>query len=73
MRSTSWMRVTTKRGHTPMLLTDNLTTWNIRGFNSPNKQKEAKSCCWRNKIGLLRLMETQVHGINYDKVTSNFT
>ena len=73
MRSTGWMRLITKRGHTPMLLMDNLTTWNIRGFNSPNKLKEVKSFCWRNKIGLLPLMETKVHDINYDKVASNFT
>lgn len=37
-----------------------LLTWNVRGYNAPNKQKEVKFICNEEKIRLLGLLETKV-------------
>lgn len=34
--------------------------WNVRGMNSPNKQKEIKLLCNAGNIGLVGLLETKV-------------
>lgn len=34
--------------------------WNIRGLNAPNKQREVKSLCRNEEVGLVGLLETKV-------------
>lgn len=35
---------------------DNLTYWNVRGMNTPNKQKEIKLLCNKENIGIVGLL-----------------
>jgi len=51
---------------------DNIISWNIRGLNAPNKQKDVLAFCRKNKVGLLGLVETKVRMSNYEKVAQNF-
>ncbi|KAJ8431013.1 hypothetical protein Cgig2_017191 [Carnegiea gigantea] len=50
---------------------DNIISWNMRGINGANKQKDVKAFCTRNKAGLICMMETKVKTRNFTKVARN--
>ncbi|KAJ8419453.1 hypothetical protein Cgig2_030899 [Carnegiea gigantea] len=50
---------------------DNLTSWNVRGLNWPNKQAEVKLFLQSNKVGLVGLLETKVKVKNIEKVAAS--
>jgi len=37
-----------------------LLSWNVRGLNGPNKQKEVKLLCNQEQVGLVGLLETKL-------------
>lgn len=43
-----------------MVLMDKVLVWNVRGLNSPSKQKEIKNFMVAKKISLCCLVETKV-------------
>jgi len=49
---------------------DNITSWNIRGLNGPNKQEDVKIFLNKTKIGLVGLVETKVKRENEEQVAS---
>jgi len=51
---------------------NNLVTWNIKGLNGLNKQRDLRTFGWKNKIGLAGLMETAVKSYNFGKVANSF-
>ncbi|XP_075080662.1 uncharacterized protein LOC142166136 [Nicotiana tabacum] len=38
----------------------NILSWNVRGLNGLNKQKEVKLICNENNVGLIGLLETKI-------------
>ncbi|XP_070015032.1 uncharacterized protein [Nicotiana sylvestris] len=38
----------------------NILSWNVRGLNTPNKQKETKLLCNDEKVGMIGLLETKI-------------
>lgn len=42
-----------------MVLMNNLSCWNVRGFNQPFKLQEMKDLFRENKIGLCGILETR--------------
>ena len=50
---------------------DNLSSWNIRGLNWPNKQEESKLFLHSNHIGLVDLLETKVKLHKVDKIAGS--
>lgn len=55
----------------PTQLMDNIIAWNVRGLNSPLKQKEVMSFLLKSKCGLVGLLETKVKPQNFSKVYTN--
>lgn len=49
-------------GGTPLTPMDKICIWNVRGLNSPRKQKEILRTFHENKIGLCGLIETKWKG-----------
>jgi len=47
---------------------DNIASWNVRGLNNPNKQKDAKLFLSKSKVGLMGLVETKVRKENEQEV-----
>nr|XP_009600461.1 uncharacterized protein LOC104095915 [Nicotiana tomentosiformis] len=43
----------------------NCLAWNVRGLNAPNKQREVKLLCYKERTGLIGLLETK---LKQDKV-----
>jgi len=39
---------------------DNIASWNMKGLNVPNKQQEVRDFYFRNKQGLIGLVEIKV-------------
>lgn len=39
---------------------DSLLSWNDRGLNAPNKQKEVKLLCNMENVSLVGLLETKI-------------
>lgn len=50
---------------------DNLIAWNVRGLNSPLKQKEVLAFLLKNKCGLVGLLETKIKPQNFAKLYSS--
>ncbi|XP_075104495.1 uncharacterized protein LOC142178570 [Nicotiana tabacum] len=48
-----------------------MLSWNVRGLNTPNKQKEVKLLCTNENICLVNLLETKVKTGNMEKVINN--
>ncbi|KAJ8419338.1 LOW QUALITY PROTEIN: hypothetical protein Cgig2_024013 [Carnegiea gigantea] len=48
-----------------------ITSWNRRGLNWPNKQKDVHSFLQYNKVGMIGLLETKVKENNVEKVAGN--
>lgn len=49
---------------------DNCPVWNIRGLNSPQKQKEIKGLLQEWKVGLVGLLETKIKSHNFSSIYS---
>jgi len=47
---------------------DNIVSWNIRGLNWPNKQKDVCSFLSINKVGMIGLLENNVKDKNVARV-----
>lgn len=39
---------------------NNMICWNIRGLSGPNKQNEVNILCNKERVGLIRLVETKI-------------
>lgn len=50
---------------------DNLAVWNVRGLNSPSKQREVLAYTIRNKIGLVGFVETKLKPNSFARFYSN--
>lgn len=50
---------------------DKVIAWNVRGLNSPTKQKEVLATMLKNKAGLVGLLETKIKPNNFAKAYSN--
>lgn len=50
---------------------DNMMSWNIRGLNTLNKQKEVRLLCSRENVGLVGLFETKIKMKNIKIVANN--
>lgn len=44
----------------------NLLSWNVRGLNAPNMQKEVKLLCNEEKVSLIGLLETKIKSGNIE-------
>lgn len=49
----------------------NIGEWNIKGLNSPLKQKEVRLFVSRNKLDFIAIVETRVRYNHLDKVSRN--
>lgn len=56
------------RARVILLLMDSCLVWNVRGLNSPQKQKDIRSLLLEWKVGLVCLVETKIKPSNFDKV-----
>jgi len=56
-----------KKGFPPMA---RICSWDIRGFNWPNKQEDVKLFLHEKNMGLVGLLETKVKEKNVDKISS---
>ncbi|KAJ8421596.1 LOW QUALITY PROTEIN: hypothetical protein Cgig2_020785 [Carnegiea gigantea] len=54
----------------PPLLMDRICSWNIRGLNWPNKQKDVKIFLQERNIGIIGLFETKVKEKNIEMVAT---
>jgi len=52
-------------------LMNNISSWNIRGLNWPNKQEEVKIFFHNNKVGLIGLFEIKVKEKNVEKIAGS--
>ncbi|KAH0696002.1 hypothetical protein KY289_013484 [Solanum tuberosum] len=52
----------------PILRIVNMLSWNVRGLNGPNKQKEVKLLCSEEHVGLVGLLETKIKSNKIDQV-----
>ena len=50
---------------------NNITSWNVRGLNSPNKQKDVKIFLHQQSIGLVGLLETKIKDKEVEQIASN--
>lgn len=50
---------------------DNLCVWNVRGINSPRKQKDVLRLLHENKVGLCGLVEKKIKIQNAGLVIQN--
>lgn len=47
-----------------------ILSWNVRGLNAPNKQKEIKLLCNEERVGLIGLLETKVKQNKVDQLAN---
>ena len=74
MTTTYWMcyRFCYNGRTCPLLpLMNQITSWNVRGLNWPNKQEDVKLFLHLNKIGLVVLLETKTKHQNMETIASN--
>lgn len=48
----------------------NILSWNVRGLNGPNKQREVQILCNNQKMNLIGLLETKIKRDNIDEIAS---
>lgn len=49
----------------------NLLSWNVRGPNTPTKQKEVKLLCNEEEVSLIGLLETKIKSGRIEKLAEN--
>ncbi|KAH0675380.1 hypothetical protein KY285_023181 [Solanum tuberosum] len=54
----------------PIMGMVNMLSWNVRGLNGPNKQKEVKLFCSEEHVGLVGLLETKIKSNKIDQVAA---
>lgn len=48
---------------------DSYLSWNARGLNVPNKKREVKFLCSKERVGLIGLLETKVKSNKLEQIT----
>ncbi|PHT68088.1 hypothetical protein T459_27575 [Capsicum annuum] len=54
-----------------VVVMDSILSWNVRGLNGPNKQKEVKLLCNGENVGLVGLLETKLKKSRIAQVVEN--
>ncbi|KAJ8421531.1 hypothetical protein Cgig2_033905 [Carnegiea gigantea] len=59
--------------HPPLTLMDNISAWNVKSLNWPNKQVDVHLFLHDNKVGLVGLLETKVKEVKANSVLQTFS